>query len=910
MTPQEKYERLTELFHTAKGMTPEKRQSFLNALSPNDASLRIELQSLLAVQSVAISTDPPDDIAAGYLAQQGRSFNDAPSLELNTRFDHYEIRSLLGKGGMGEVYLAEDLQLCRKVALKILPRAVAANQDRMRRFVQEAKAASALNHPNIITIHEINQTDSGYFIATEFVDGQTLHEHMHTAPMKLSKVLNVTAQIASALVAAHDAGIVHRDIKPENVMLRPDGIVKVLDFGLAKLTERLPSDSLDPEAPTSGFLITDPGIVMGTASYMSPEQARGTAVDARTDIFSLGVVVYEMVAGCTPFAAPTSSEVMASILSEREPQPLARYSRDVPAELERIVSKALRKNRDERYQTIKDLLIDLKDLARELDLEAQLERRATPEFPARVTTQRSESAMSAGAITVGQEDSNQQALDAIGSKQWRKGRRASLKVLTAGAMLMIGAVSLSYLWVRRAQKSAKLTDRSIAVLPFKNLGAATGEEYLGLGLTDALITKLSNIHSLTVRPTSAVLKYGSQGKDTTGAGHELQVETVLDGSVQRVGDRVRVTVQLVRANDGKPLWADTYDAEFRNIFQVQDEISARVAEALKVQLSGGERERLAKQPTENIEAYQLYLRGNYYLYNFTPENLQKAMRYYNEAVARDPLYAVAYAGLANAYGIASSFGDDEASLRAEAAATKAIELDPTLAEAHAALAGTRFWHQRDSRSAQDSFNRALELNPNSAVVHHYYAWFLSATGRFEEAEKHIHRALELDPLSPAINVDQGLPFFFARRFDEARGRYKQALNLDADYWYAHLRLGEADEGLGDFAQAVSEFERATASNGDPTWQAQRARALALAGRKEEARHLLGEIAAKEAPHRGSPYYIALAFAALGERDETFEWLERAFGEKDKWLGWINVDPRLDPLRSDERFSELLRRVRG
>lgn len=486
--------------------------------------------------------------------------------------------------------------------------------------------------------------------------------------------------------------------------------------------------------------------------------------------------------------------------------------------------------------------------------------------------------------------------------------KPSSRFLVPAALLaFVGiAVSIYFVWLRRTPQSAATAERSIAILPFKNLGPDANDEYLGLGVTDALITKLSNVRQIVVRPTSSVLRYGSQQGDISAAGRELRVETVLAGGVQRAGDHVRVTVQLVRADDGKSLWAETYDADFKNIFQVQDEISSRVVQALKVQLTGSERELLAKRPTGDLEAYQLYLRGNYHIYRFTPEDFQKAIRHFNEAIVRDPAYALAYAGLANAYGITSAFGDDEASSRGEAAAAKAVKLDPTLAEAHASFAAIKFWQKRDAHAAQDSFNRALELNPNSAVINHYYAWFLVATARFDDAERYMRRALELDPLSPSINVDQGLPFYYARRYKEAQARYVQALDLDANYGYAHLRLGEASEGLGNSAQAVSEFERTAAlSKGDG--KAQLARALALAGRKDEATRLLSQITAKDSGPRTSPYYVALAYAALEERDEAFAWLERALVEKDKWLGWINVDPRLDSIRSDPRFNNLLQR---
>lgn len=489
---------------------------------------------------------------------------------------------------------------------------------------------------------------------------------------------------------------------------------------------------------------------------------------------------------------------------------------------------------------------------------------------------------------------------------WNRRNGVFIALLSLAALAGIVYFVLSN---RAAKTDAPIdaADKTLAVLPFKFLSANDENDYLSVGLADSLITKLSNVRSLTVRPTSSVLRYAKTERDAGSAGRELKVETVIDGTIQQAGDRVRVSVQLVRTADSKPLWANSYDARFENIFQVQDEISARVVEALKIQLTGDEQKRLTRPPTDNIEAYQLYLRGNFHLYQYTPDNLQKALQFFNEAVRLDAAYALAYAGIANANGITSSFRDDAAALRAEAAAAKAVELDPTLAETHAALAAIFFWQKRDAAKARDSFNRALELNPNSSIVHYYYSWFLIATARFDEAEQHLRRALELDPLSPGINIDQGLPHFFARRYTEARVRYEQALKTDSNSGYAHLRLGEACEGANDLACAVSEFERAALPNGDSTVKAQLARALALAGKKDEARRILDELTAKDAP-RNSPYFIALAFAALDEKDKAFENLNRALAEQDKWIGWTKVDPRLDSLRSDARFGDFLRRA--
>jgi serine/threonine protein kinase/Tfp pilus assembly protein PilF len=891
MTPQQ-YERLTELFHAALEIAPSEREIFLDHVSESDAELRGELESLLAAEPAALTGKSPDDIAAGYLAREGDNSASVPSLAPNTRLNHYEIRSLLGKGGMGEVYLAEDVRLHRRVALKILPTAVASDQDRMRRFEQEATAAAALNHPYIAHIYEIGESGDTHFIAIEHIDGDTLRDKIHRDKAPLPKLLRYLTQVAEGLTKAHSAGIVHRDLKPDNIMITRDDYAKILDFGLAKLIE--PQGTSSPGSAASSDVGTSimsehslAGTVMGTAGYMSPEQAQGKLkkIDPRSDIFSFGCILFEAVTGKGPFADDSVSNALYKVVHQPAPT-IKDFNPSAPSDLERIVRLCLAKDRAERYQSIQDVALALKRVSRRMQDQ------------------------SASTVAVRKQGVfGPETRVSTGAGQSRKEWKPLRKFLAMAAMLgFVGiAVSIYFFWLRGAPRSTATVERSIAVLPFKNLSGGPADEYLGLGVTDALITKLSNVRQMVVRPTSAVLKYSDRESDLSAVGRELRVETVLSGAVQRAGDRARVSVQLVRTEDGKLLWTGTYDADFKNIFQVQDEISTRVTDALRVQLTGGERELLAKRPTDDLESYQLYLRGNYHLYKYTREDFQKAIRHFNEAIARDPAYALAYAGLAHVYGIISAFGDDDASSRAEAAAAKAVELDPSLAEAHAALAAIQFWKKRDAGAAQASFNRALDLNPNSAEIHHYYAWFLIARARFDEGSEHMRRALELDPLSPAINVDQGLPLFFARRYREAQALYVRALDLDSNYDYAHLRLGEACEGLGDFAQAVKEFERVAPVSNEP--KPELARALALAGKKEEARRLLHEMA-KDASPRASPYYVALAYVALDERAEAFAWLERALTQKDKWLGWTNVDPRLDPLRSDAHFQAILQRVNG
>ena len=484
----------------------------------------------------------------------------SPILNLGTRLGRYEIHSLLGAGGMGEVYLAWDTRLDRRVALKILPDAVAGDPDRMMRFAQEAKAASGLNHPNIITIYEIDQSESTSFIATEFIDGSTLRDRMRAQPITPSEVLNVAVQVAAALTAAHANGIVHRDIKPENVIIRSDGIVKVLDFGLAKLTGQGSPDCVDGDAPTRAHLKTASGLVMGTATYMSPEQARGQEVDARTDIFSLGVVLYELLTGRLPYGGSSIYEIMAAVLSDREAPPVSSCSSGIPAELERIVAKALRKNREERYQTAKDLLLDLQSLRQRLELE-----KAHP-----TSVSRDEEVVSA-----------------------RSPRHMRLGILgvACGLLVLVGG-AIGYGWWRQAHVSSQPEINSLAVLPLKSLDA--GENYLGLGIADAAIRRVSQTGRLIVRPTSAVRRYLNEDTDALTAAKQLGVDSVLEGSLQRAGDRLRVSVNLLRCVDGKSLWTDSFDVVMADIFTVQDTVAQQVASRLRLQMDASQQAQLTK----------------------------------------------------------------------------------------------------------------------------------------------------------------------------------------------------------------------------------------------------------------------------------------------------------------------------
>jgi serine/threonine protein kinase/Tfp pilus assembly protein PilF len=772
------------------------------------------------------------------------------ALAAGTKLGRYEIRAKIGEGGMGEVYLAQDTNLDRKVALKVLPAEVAADHNRMSRFVQEAKAASALNHPNIITIYEIDEWGSSptvregaHFIATEFIDGETLRERMRKAPVKLGEVLDVAIQTSSALSAAHEAHIIHRDIKPENIMLRHDGIVKVLDFGLAKLTERLPPDSVDAEAATKALVQTEPGVVMGTAAYMSPEQARGLTVDARTDIFSLGVVIYEMVAGRAPFGGATRSDLIVALL-ERDPPPLARFTPEAPAEMERLVMKTLAKDREERYQTAKDLLIDLRQLKKRLEFAAELERTASPD--------------------------------------------------------------------RRADAPTKT---SIAVLPFANMSDDAENEYFCDGLAEELLNALAKIDELKVAARTSAFSFKGKNTNVSEIGRALNVNSVLEGSVRKSGKRVRITVQLVNASDGYHLWSERYDRELQDIFDVQDEITLAVVDALKVKLLGEEKAAVLKRYTDDTEAYELYLKGRYYWNKRTGEGIKKSIECFQQAIEKDPGYALAYTGVADSYA-SLGFSFDVGSLpprevmpKAKAAATRALELDNTLAEAHTSLAMINLHYDWNWPAAEREFQLALGLNPNYANAHHWYSHYLLPMGRTDESLAESRRALELAPFDLIINVHLGWHYLYTAQYDLAVDQFKKTLEMDQNYVQTHWYLGLTYEEKGMHGEAVAELQKALALAKESTdIQAELGHAYAVAGKRVEAMHALDELRGLSERRFVSAYNIATIYAGLGQKDEAFDWLEKAYEERSDLLVYIKVDAKLAGLRSDPRFADLVRRV--
>lgn len=810
-----------------------------------------------------------------------------------TRLGRYEVRSKIGVGGMGEVYLAIDTELDRKVAIKILPEALASNQQRLPRFIQEAKTASALNHPNILTIYEIGNTGDLRFIATEFIDGATLRQRI-TEGANLVEILNIATQTAGALAAAHTAGIIHRDIKPENIMVRRDGIAKVLDFGLAKLTET-ESRTVDTQAPTR--FKSDPGTVVGTAIYMSPEQARGMTVDARTDIFSLGVVLYEMVAGCLPFEGSTSSEVLASILSDKEPQPLARYSRDVPAELERIISKTLRKNRDERYQTITDLLLDLKSLKQNLELERKLERSVPPRLESAGDTgaRADETAIEPTAHPTGGETGPRRPL-----LNQRK------IVIAVAALLIIASGAGAYFYFTRERGDAI---ESVAVLPFVNASNNPDAEYLSDGISGSLINSLSHLPQLKVIAQGSTFKYKGKEVDPQEVAKALGVQAIVIGRIVRLGDTLQISVELVNARNKTQMWGEQYSRKAADLQAVQGDIARTISEKLRVRLTGAQEQQLTKRATENPEAYQLYLNGEFYSRKGRTEDHRKALDSYNQAIALDPNFAQAYVRVAEEhdYFAGTSLSDPKDRLaKAKAAVDKALELDETLAQAHTML-GLIKLEEWDWVGAESEFKRALELNPNLERAHAVYGLYLTVMGRHSEALAQIKLAQELDPLNMQAKSSEAAALYNAHRFDEAITQLQHVIELQRDFSFAHYFLGVCYAMKGMYPEAIAEYQKFSSLEGETTSeQIYLGYTYAMSGQREKALAILNKL--QTTKEYVSPAELAILYTGLGDKEGAFQELQRAYGAHDLQMQYLKVEPHYDSLRSDPRFTDLMRRV--
>jgi len=781
---------------------------------------------------------------------------------------HYRIIEKLGEGGMGVVYKAHDTTLDRTVALKFLPHYLTTDQAEKERFYHEARAAAALTHQNIAVVYEIGEYEGPasagapagkqIFIAMEYVEGKTLKEIVgvisakdradlrHESPLPMKKILDIAIQICDGLAAAHEKGIVHRDIKSDNIIVTLKGQAKITDFGLAKLK--------------GATKLTKAGSTLGTAAYMSPEQARGEDVDHRSDIFSLGAVLYEIITGQRPFKGEHEAAIMYSLMNEI-PEPLARYKSNIPDELQRIVDKALAKNKGERYQHVDEMVSDLRRVEHTISgtVASKIKKSKAP---------------------------------------W---------VIAAVAVVLV-AIIIYLFYPKPGVASAN--SKTIAVLPFSNLSEDKGDEYFSDGITEDILTQLSKIADLSVISRTTMMQYKGTKKSLKEIGGELKAGVILEGSVRRSGDRVRISSQLIDAATDKHIWADNYDREMKDVFAIQSDVAKQIAAALKAKFSSSEKERIEKIQTESTEAYQLYLKGRFYWNKRTVPDLRKSIEYFNQAIEKDPSYALAYAGLASSHVIIPAFGFSamESYQKAQQAATRALEFDSTLAEAHTVLGHIKE-NRYDWTNAENEYRQAIELNPSYPTAHQWYSGLLSTLGRFDEAITEAMRATELDPLSLIINYNLCMTHFYMRHYDQAMDQCNKGIELDPNFPWSYYARAVVAEVQGRFDEAIKDNQKVRMlAHNDPLTPGDLGRCYARIGRKDEALEALRKL--REYANQG--YSVSFAFAniyyGLGDRERTFEMMEKSIRDQEGWILDANSNPLYDSLRSDPRFIALMKKV--
>ena len=837
------------------------------------------------------------------------------SLAPKTQLGRYEIRFLIGAGGMGEVYLAQDTTLNRKVALKVLPADVAANQDRMRRFKQEATSAASLNHPNIAHIYEIGEANGLNFIAMEYVEGATLRSRIHHDPEELAKLLRGLQHVADGLAKAHGAGIVHRDLKPDNIMITTDGHAKILDFGLAKLVEPPGSSgSGASEEPTILQQHSTPGLILGTLGYMSPEQAQGKTrdLDHRSDIFSFGCILFEAITGQKAFTGSDQIEVLNKII--REPVPaIATLNPDAPPDLQRIVRRCLAKDPEQRYQNIKDVAIELKEVRREMQ-----QRADESGAPSSTSESREEKTLWQSETTRIQSraptaESPNSVATRASSAEFIVNEIKRHKTATIIGAVIVLLVAVAAVWGVRSYLHARDSEgavESIAVIPFANESSDPNADWISDGLTESIINNLTQLPNLKVIARSSVFRYKGKETDPIAAGKELGVRAVLTGRLMQRGQAMFISAELVDIRDNKQLWGDKYERQLADMLSVQREIAREITNNLRPTLSGVEQSRMEKQYTANSEAYQLYLKGRFYWNKRTPADLKKAIPFFQQAIEQDPNYALAYSGLADAYALLSAYTNEpprELMPKAKDAALKALALDDKLAEAHASLGQIATYYDYDFPTAERQYRRAIELNPNYATAHQWLAEHLSAMLRHDESLAEIKRALELDPLSVIMNRIYADILADGRRFDEAITQYHKAIELDPNFPTSQYFLGVAYEGKQMYDEAVEAYSRSALLSGAPPESV--ARMKEVYKKSGWTAYVQYNLEAALTPERRLPPFVIATFhARLGRSEEAIKWLEKAYDERDFRMTLLSVTREFDHIRSDARFRELVQRM--
>jgi len=787
------------------------------------------------------------------------------SIPAGTRLGPYEILGQIGAGGMGEVYRARDERLKRDVAIKVLPVSFSTDPDRLRRFEQEAQAAGALNHPNITAVYDIGQHECAPYVVQELLEGETLRSRLGVGALSPRKALGYALQIAHGLAAAHEKGIVHRDLKPENVFVTKDGRVKILDFGLAKLVP-MPGEGPAPAShlPTTAG-DTEPGVVMGTLGYMAPEQVRGKPADPRSDIFSFGAILYEMLSGERAFRGGSAADTMSAILM-KDPPDLSATNRSIPPGLDRVVRHCLEKSPEERFQSARDLAFGLESLSD-----------------------------AGGPATAGR------AVPAVGP------RRTRIVVLAGGVAVLLLAVG-GVAWLLSREKPID----SVAVLPFVNGSRDASAEYLSDGITESIINSLSRLSGLRVTARSTVFHYKGRDEDLRKIGRELNVRAVVSGRVLQRGDTLSIQADLVDAGSGSQVWGDRYERKVTDILSVQEEIAQAISEKLRLRLTGEEKEKLTKRSTANTVAYQLYLKGRHAWEKRSEDAVRKSIEYFQEAIDEDPGYALAHAGLADSYAVLSAYSalsPRESFTRARAAARRALELDGGLAQAHATLGLAFMNYDHDWPAAESAYKKAIALDGNYATAHHWYGLLLMALGRFDESVAQLRRAAELDPFSVIIQSNLSRAFLSARQFDRAVEESRKAVALDPSSGVGHNYAGNAYVAANRIREAIAEYETVARLLGrSPYGLMALGRAQALSGRRDEALATVEEMKALSGRRYVSPAFIAAVLRHLDDKEQRLDWWAKAWEDRSFEAMFLEVDPANDDLRNDPRFVALLRKA--